>query len=92
MERKSPLAPETPGVYVRVLLMSEIMHDNSHTNATQLFVTSSAKSTFHVEGSFTPNASAAISQETKRFAAPDGSGVAETVAGAVTSALAIGSI
>jgi hypothetical protein len=92
VDRETPLAPATPGVYVTALLMFEIVHDNSHTNATQLFVASSTKSTFHVDGSFEPNASAAISQLIKRFVAPEGSGVAETVAGAATSALAIGSI
>jgi hypothetical protein len=92
VDRETPLAPATPGVYTTVRLISETVHDNSHTKATQLFVGSSAKSTFHVDGSFEPNASAAISQLIKRLVAPDGSGVADTIAGAVTSALTIGSI
>ena len=92
VERETPLAPDTPGVYVTVLLISETEHDKSHTNAIQLFVASSPKSTFHVDGSFRPKASAAISHETMRFVAPEGSGMAAVVDGAVTAGFAIGSI
>jgi hypothetical protein len=92
VDRETPLEPATPGVYTTVRLISETVHDNSQTNAMQLFVASSLKSTFHVDGSFDPKASAAISQETVRLVAPEGSGVAETVAGAVTAELVNGSI
>ena len=69
-----------------------MVHERSHTIALQLFVASSPKSTFHVDGSFAPNASAAISHEIMRFVAPEGSGVAVTVEGAVTAELTMGSI